>query len=81
MGPASSGGAVQPGGAPPLAPIAQPAPIQVDGQKQNFAPGSLGMTLHMISKKIVFGGFFAIGGAHSMLANGGTLGTHGAYHA
>ena len=80
MVPASSGGAVQPGGAAPLAPIAQPTPIQVDGNKKNYATGSVGMTLDMITDKIAFGGLFAIGGAHSALAHGGALGTYGAYH-
>ena len=80
MVPAGPGGAVAPGSASPLAPIAQPTSSQAVQQNQKFAPGSLLMTLDMIANQESFGHLFAAGGAHSILAHGGALHVHGAYH-
>ena len=38
------------------------------------------MTLDMIANQESFGHLFAAGGAHSILAHGGALRAHGAYH-
>ena len=80
MVPASSGGPAGPGSVALPAPIAAAAPIQVDQHKKFPEKGSICMILLMIFNKISFGSAFAFGGAHSMLACGGLLGTHGAYH-
>ena len=62
------------------APIAQPTPFRVDGQKQNLAPGSIGETLSMINSQSPFGPHFAHGSGHSMLAHGGLPTVYGVYH-